>query len=205
MSTGAHELEEIRESVEVLQAAGADELVLLHCVSSYPTPLAEINLRVVKTLSEEFSVPVGLSDHTTNPTTPPSAAVALGASVVEKHYTLDKSMEGPDHSFALEPDELDAMVTAIRNTEKALGDEIVGVQEAETELQEIARRRIHAAHDISPGEQITDEDVEILRSGNRKQGLEPKHYETILGKEAAKNIARGEGITLDDLKTGQPE
>jgi N-acetylneuraminate synthase len=124
---------------------------------------------------------------------------------VEKHFTLDKSMEGPDHNFALEPDELDAMVTAIRNTEKALGDGAIGVQEAETELQEIARRRIHAAHDISPGEQITDEDVEILRSGNRKKGLKPKHYDAILGKKAAKNIARGEGITWDDLKTGQPE
>jgi N-acetylneuraminate synthase len=205
MSTGAHELNEIREAVEVLQEAGADELVLLHCVSSYPTPLESINVRAVETLDEEFSVPVGFSDHTTDPTTAPSAAVALGASVVEKHYTLNKSMDGPDHSFALEPDELEAMVSAIRNTETALDDGTIGVQEAETELQEIARRRLHAGRDISTGERITDEDVEILRSGNRKQGLEPKHYEAVLGRKAATDIATGEGITWDDIKGQRPE
>jgi N-acetylneuraminate synthase len=199
MSTGAHELDEVHKAVEVLRDAGADELVLLHCVSSYPTPIDSINVRAVETLDEEFSVPVGFSDHTTDPTTAPSAAVALGASVVEKHYTLDKSMEGPDHSFALEPDQLDAMVSAVRNTETVLGDGTVGVLEPERDLHEIARRRIHAAREIEAGEELTKADVEILRSGTRKQGLEPKHYHAVVGQRTTSDIAEGEGIRWDHL------
>ena len=121
MSTGAHELAEVRESVEVLESAGVSGLALLQCVAAYPTPLEDINVRVVETLADEFEVPVGLSDHTLDPVTAPAAAVALGANVIEKHITLDKSMEGPDHQFALEPDQIAEMVAAIRDTEAALG------------------------------------------------------------------------------------
>jgi N-acetylneuraminate synthase len=200
MSTGAHELDEVRESVEVLRDAGADDIILLHCVASYPAPPESANVRAVEMLRDEFSVPTGLSDHTLNPVTAPSAAVALGASVVEKHFTLDKSMEGPDHEFALEPDELDEMVTAIRKTEKVLGSGEVDVLDAEEELHEIARRRIHAARDIESGETISEEDVEVLRSGKRKKGLEPKFYEEVVGNEAKKAISEGEGVTWEDVR-----
>lgn len=200
MSTGAHELNEVRESVEVLRDAGAEDIVLLHCVASYPTPTESANVRAVETLRDEFGVPTGLSDHTLDPVTAPSAAVALGASVVEKHFTLDNSMEGPDHEFALEPDELDEMVTAIRKTEKVLGSGEVDVLDAEEELHEIARRRIHAARDIEAGEVISEEDVEVLRSGKRKKGLEPKFYEEVVGNEAKKTISKGEGVTREDVR-----
>jgi N,N'-diacetyllegionaminate synthase len=199
MSTGAHELDEVRESVEVLRDAGADEIVLLHCVASYPTPLESANVRAVKTLHEEFGSPTGLSDHTLDPVVAPSAAVALGASVVEKHFTLDKSMEGPDHEFALEPDELDEMVTAIRKTEKVLGSGEVEVLKAEEELHEIARRRIHASRDIEEGEVISEDEIEVLRSGRRKKGLEPKFYEEVVGRTAKTGIEKGEGVTWEDI------
>ena len=200
MSTGAHELDEVRESVEVLREAGADDIVLLHCVASYPTPLESANVRAVETLRDEFGTATGLSDHTLDPVTTPSAAVALGASVVEKHFTLDKSMEGPDHEFALEPDELNEMVDAVRKTEKVLGEGAVEVLNAEKELHEIARRRIHAARDIKEGETISENDIAILRSGRNKAGAEPKFYEHIIGKETKKKINEGDGICLNNVR-----
>jgi len=200
MSTGAHELGEVHESVEVLREAGADDIVLLHCVASYPTPLESANVRAVKTLHDEFGTPTGLSDHTLDPVTAPTAAVALGASVVEKHFTLDNSMEGPDHGFALEPDELNEMVDAVRRTEAALGDGTVEVLDAEKELHEIARRRIHAARDIEVGEVISEEDIEVLRSGRRKRGAKPKFYEEMIGKETKKKITEGDGVSLKDVR-----
>jgi N-acetylneuraminate synthase len=200
MSTGTHELDEVRESVEVLRDAGADDIVLLHCVASYPTPLGAANVRAVKTLRDTFNLQSGLSDHTLDPVTAPSAAVALGAGVVEKHFTLDKSMDGPDHEFALEPDELNEMVDTIRRTEQALGDGTVKVLNVEEELHEIARRRIHAACDIEEGEVISEEDVKILRSGKRKRGAEPKFYEEIIGKKTKNYIREGEGVSLEDVR-----
>lgn len=200
VSTGVHDLDEVREAVEILRNEGAANVVLLHCVASYPTPLESINVRAIKTLNQEFELPVGLSDHTTHPTTAPSTAVALGASVVEKHFTLDKSMEGPDHNFALEPDELDRMISSIRRTEKVLGSGEVDILDEEKELHEIARRRIHAANDIGKGDIITENDVEVLRSGRREKGLEPKFYENIIGLEAAESIHKGNGITWKNVR-----
>lgn len=199
MSTGAHDLEEVRESVEVLRNAGVNDFTLLQCVAAYPTPLAEINVRVVKTLQETFGVPTGLSDHTLDPVTAPSAAVSLGASVIEKHFTLDKSMEGPDHEFALEPAELQEMVSAINDTETALGSGEKRVLEVEEELYEKARRAIHATRDINPGDELTVDNVEVLRSGEHTSGLHPKHYEDILGEKAAIEIPKGSGIQWRDI------
>jgi N-acetylneuraminate synthase len=199
MSTGAHELAEVRESVQALQDAGCEELVLLQCVAAYPTPLSEINVRVVRTLREEFGVPSGLSDHTLDPVTAPAAAVALGASVVEKHFTLDKSMEGPDHQFALEPAELDAMVTAIRDAESALGSGEKRVLEVEEELYRKARRGIHAVRDIEAGTVITERDVKVLRPGKHDRGLDPKFYDEVVESTAARDIRADEGIQWEDL------
>lgn len=200
MSTGAHELSEVRESVDVLRDAGADEFALLQCVAAYPTPLEDINVRVVETLIDEFGAPAGLSDHTLDPVTAPSTAVALGASIVEKHFTLDKTMEGPDHQFALEPDELDAMVSAIRDTETALGSHKKQVLEVESELYDKARRTIHAAADIDAGERFTEDNLKILRPGERAAGLDPKFYDDVLGKTAARDIGCSEGIQWEDVE-----
>jgi len=200
MSTGAHDHEEVAASVEVLREAGVDALALLHCVAAYPTPLANANVRVVETLRESFGVQSGLSDHTLDPVVAPSAAVALGATVVEKHFTLDKTMEGPDHEFALEPDELDRMVTAIRETEQALGSGEVRVLDTETELYEKARRGVHAVKDVTAGETVTDEDVRVLRPGERDRGLRPRFYDEVVGETAARDIDSGKGIEWDDLE-----
>jgi N,N'-diacetyllegionaminate synthase len=200
MSTGAHELSEVRESVGVLQDAGVSGLALLQCVASYPTPLDDINVRVVETLREEFGVPSGLSDHTLDPVTAPAASVALGASVVEKHFTLDRTMEGPDHEFALEPEELDAMVSAIRNTERALGSGEKRVLDVEAELYDKARRRIQAVRDIEAGDELTEADVEILRPGKREAGLHPKFYSEVIGRTAARPVTKGDGIQWSDLE-----
>lgn len=197
MSTGAHELDEISESVDVLRDAGADELVLLQCVAAYPTPLSEINVRVVETLQREFDTLAGLSDHTLDPVTAPSAAVALGGVVVEKHFTLDRSMDGPDHEFALEPDELDQMVSAIRATKQALGSPEKSVLEVESELHQKARRAIHAVKDIEAGDELTETNVKVLRPGEREPGLHPKFYDDVLGAEAARDIQMNEGIDWD--------
>ena len=205
MSTGAHEMTEVAESVEVLQEAGCDDISLLQCVAAYPTPIEDINVRVVKTLREEFGLPAGLSDHTLDPVTAPAAAVALGASVVEKHFTLDKTMEGPDHEFALEPDELDEMVSAIRNTEAALGSGKKEVLAVEEELQNVARRRVHTTKHIHSGEKITRENTDILRSGRRKNGVDPKYYEELLGSTVTTDISKGEGVTWDSVNSSKQD
>jgi N-acetylneuraminate synthase len=199
MSTGAHELDEVGESVDVLRDAGVSDLVLLQCTAAYPTPLSDVNVRVVSTLQETFDVPAGLSDHTLDPVTAPSAAVVLGGAVVEKHFTLDKSMEGPDHEFALEPDELDRMITAIRNTERALGSPEKSVLTVEEELYEKARRAIHATADIGAGEEFTEDNVAVLRPGDQEAGLHPKFYDEVVGKTAARSIGKAEGLQWDDV------
>jgi N-acetylneuraminate synthase len=199
MSTGAHELDEVAESVATLRDAGVSDLALLQCVAAYPTPLSEINVRVVETLRNEFDVPTGLSDHTLDPVTAPTAAVALGASVVEKHFTLDKSMEGPDHEFALEPDQLDEMVTAIRDMEAALGTGEKRVLGVEEELHQKARRAIHASEDIEKGEKLTEDNLRVLRPGEKESGLHPKFYDEIIGTTAAVDVAAGDGITWNDI------
>ena len=200
LSTGAHELDEIAETIDVLQNEGVEDLVILHCVSGYPTPLDQINVRVVKTLRDRFGIDTGLSDHTLDPTTAPVAAVSLGGSVVEKHFTLDKSMPGPDHAFALDPDELSEMVTAIRKTERALGDGVKRLAEAEKELHDKARRFVHARTDISAGEAFTEDNIGILCHGELDPGLLPKHYDEVLGSTATRDIEQSAGITWDDIR-----
>jgi N-acetylneuraminate synthase len=199
MSTGAHELAEVRESVDVLKDAGATEFALLQCVAAYPTPITEINVNIVETLADEFGVPTGLSDHTLDPVTAPTAAVALGANIVEKHFTLDKTMEGPDHEFALEPDELEEMVASIRDTEAALGTGEKSVLDIETELYEKARRAIHAVEDIEAGTQFTEQNLQVLRPGSREAGLPPKFYHEIIGNFASNSIEKGDGIQWSDV------
>ena len=199
MSTGAHDLDEVRESVAVIETAGAAGLALLQCVAAYPTPIEEINVKIVETLADEFGVPSGLSDHTLDPVTAPAAAVALGASVVEKHFTLDKTMDGPDHEFALEPDELSEMVTAIRDTEAALGTGEKSILNIESELHDKARRAGHAVEDIAAGEEFTTENLKVLRPGDRDPGLLPKFYDELIGQTAVRDLEKSAGIGWDDV------
>ena len=200
MSTGAHDKEEIEDAVAVLREDGVEDLGLLHCVSSYPTPLEEINVRAVETLQQEFDAVVGFSDHTTDPATAPAAAVALGASVVEKHFTLDKEMEGPDHSFALEPDELQEMITKIRQTENALGNGNLGTLDVESGTISRAQRGIFAVQDVQSGETIKEDSVDVLRPGKPEHdGLHPKYMNEVIGSKALKTIREGQPLTLDKI------
>lgn len=198
LSTGAHSLSEVSESVSLLREAGVDDIVLLQCVTAYPTPLEEANVRVVKGLQEEFGLPSGLSDHTTDPVTAPSAAVALGACVIEKHFTLDSSMQGPDHKFALEPDELERMVKAIRNTEKCLGEKEKTVLDVETETP-TGRQCLHASVDVEEGTEITDKNTKYLRPIGESLGVEPKAHTEVMGRKVNRDIEKGEVIKRSDI------
>jgi N-acetylneuraminate synthase len=199
VSTGAHTMDAVEEMVATLEDAGIDELALLQCTSAYPTPLEAANVGVLKQYQDRFGYPVGLSDHTVDPTTAPVVATALGASIIEKHVTLDSSLDGPDHGFALEPDELERMVEAIRDAETALGDGEKRVLDVERETYENGRRCIHAARDLSAGSRLSDDDIVVLRPGENERGIPPKAYERVLGTELANAVSANDSITAGDL------
>ena len=198
LSTGAANLEEVDESIEAFLNTGNKDLMLMQCTASYPAPLESLNLRAIQTMNEAFGVPVGLSDHSRDPLVGPLAAVALGASLVEKHFTLSNQLPGPDHPFSVEPGELKQMVEKIRELEQTLGTGEKVVQDAETELRSFARRSIFAIADIAPGELISPENVAVLRSGQLEPGLEPKYYDEIIGKTATRNVTSGSAILMQD-------
>jgi N,N'-diacetyllegionaminate synthase len=192
MSTGMSTLDEIRAAFDILKTNGAGKIILLHCNTQYPTRLEDVNLRAMCTLKNEFGVEVGYSDHTMGIEVP-VAAVALGASVIEKHFTMDRTMEGPDHKASLEPKEFAAMVKAVRNTEKLLGSEKKQVTDSERENMAIARKSIIADKDISKGEVFTEENLTTKRPGN---GLSPMLWEQIIGRRASRNFRKDEMIEL---------
>ena len=195
LSVGLGSLEEIREALDVIYSTGNRNVALLHCVVSYPTKPEDANLNVIKTLKREFRVPVGFSDHTMEISVP-IGAVALGADIIEKHFTLDRKLEGPDHPYALEPEELKIMVKGIRDVEKALGSGIKQVGEPERKELISARRSIHAKGDISKGTTITKDMIKIVRPCT---GIEPKHLNRVLNAKAKKNILKDDVITWNDL------
>ena len=195
LSTGMSTLEDVTEAITVLQEKGTGEIALLHCVSCYPSRAEDTNLRAMETLRSAFNLPVGLSDHSVGIHIP-IAAVALGACIIEKHFTLDKNLPGPDHSASLEPDELKEMVEAIRDVEHALGDGIKRPTLSEEETRKAARRSLVARTNIPAGTLITGEMLDIKRPGT---GLEPKQINLVIGKKAKKRIARGEVITQAKL------
>lgn len=172
------------------QAALAEKVLLLHCTTEYPAPMVDINLRAMDTLSQAFRLPIGYSDHSQGITIP-VAAVARGACLIEKHFTLDRNMEGPDHKASLEPDELAAMVQGIRDVELALGDGIKGPRPSEIKNKEIARKSLVAACDIDVGATLTEENLAIKRPGN---GMSPYSYWQLLGQTAKRAYLAGEPI-----------
>lgn len=192
MSTGMSTLEEIEQAVKVLTENGTHGLRLLHCNTEYPTPFEDVNLQVMKTLRERFGVEVGYSDHTKGIEVP-IAAVAMGATVIEKHFTLDRNMEGPDHKASLEPDELKRMVDAIRHIEKAIGTSEKIVTESERKNIAIARKSIVARKNIKAGELLTEDNITTKRPGS---GINPMRWREVLGTCAVRDFAEDELIEL---------
>lgn len=180
MSTGMCEMEEIEAAIQVLEQAGTTDISVLHCNTEYPTPFCDVNLLAMKQMAYVLKKPIGYSDHTVGIEVP-IAAVALGAVVIEKHFTLDRTMEGPDHKASLEPDELKAMVSAIRNIEKSLGDGEKKRTESEAKNCAVARKSIVAKCKIQKGETFTEENLTVKRPGT---GISPMKWYEVLGTKA---------------------
>lgn len=195
LSTGMTTLGEVEEALNVIRSEGVKDIILLHCVSDYPAKMKDVNLRAMETLKHAFKLPVGFSDHTLGITVP-IAAVTLGACVMEKHFTLDKNLSGPDHKASLEPDELKEMVQAIRDVEQALGDGIKRSTKNEDEVKRVVRRSIVARVDIPDGTIITGDMIEVKRPGT---GIEPKYTKLVVGKKAKMNIKKDDLITWNKL------
>ena len=185
LSTGMADMGEIEDALDILRESGTkkEDIVVLHANTMYPTPMEDVNLRAMQTIGNTFDVAYGYSDHTLGIEVD-IAAVALGASVIEKHFTLDKSMPGPDHKASLEPAELIAMVKAIRNIELALGSSIKKPSRSEKPNMEVARKSIVAKSDIKKGEVFTEENVTVKRPGN---GISPMRWDELLGTIAQKD------------------
>ena len=192
MSTGMASLKEIEAALNILKVNGAKDIVLLHCNTEYPTPMEDVNLLAMIQMRNLFNCKVGYSDHTQGIEVP-IAAVTLGARIIEKHFTLDKNMPGPDHKASLEPEELKLMVTSIRNIEKALGDGIKKVSKSEKKNIEIARKSITAKKMIKKGETFTTDNITCKRPGN---GISPMEWYNVLGQKAIKDFKEDELILL---------
>ena len=192
LSTGMCTLEEIDDCVSVLKEHGAKDIVILHCTTQYPTPYEEVNLRAMLTLQDRYQCDVGYSDHTKGIEVS-VAAVALGACVIEKHFTLDRNMEGPDHKASLEPDELKEMVLSIRNIEKSLGDGEKKPAGSELKNKSVARKSIIAARNIKKGEVFTEENLTTKRPGT---GISPMKWFEVIGKVASRDFFEDEMIEL---------
>lgn len=192
MSTGMATLEEIEEAVQAAREAGGEQIALLKCTSAYPAPSEEMNLRTIPELERRFDVPVGLSDHTLGIAVP-VAAIALGASIIEKHLTLSRSTPGPDSEFSLEPPEFMALVEAVRVAEKALGTVRFGPGEKESSGK-VFRRSLYVVREVKSGEVFTTENVRSIRPG---LGLHTRHLTEILGRRAACDIARATPLSWE--------
>ncbi len=180
LSTGMSNMQEVKDAVKVLKQNGTEDITVLHCNTQYPTSMDDVNLRAMVSMREKLNLPVGYSDHTQGIEVP-IAAVAMGATVIEKHFTLDKTMEGPDQKASLEPNELTEMVKAIRNIEKALGDENKDITESERDNLLIVRKSIVAACRIEKGDVYTEKNLTVKRPGN---GISPMKWDEIIGKVA---------------------
>jgi len=197
MSTGMANLGEVEEAINTIREVNFKvQISLLHCTTNYPTPYEEVNLKAMQTLAAAFKLPVGYSDHTLGIEVP-IAAVAMGAKIIEKHFTLDNKLPGPDHKASLEPDELKEMVTVIRNIEMALGDGIKKHNESEIEIMKVARRSLIASRDIKAGEIIKESDIAIKRPGT---GILPKFKEVVIGMKLANDIRQDEPFRWENFK-----
>jgi N-acetylneuraminate synthase len=194
MSTGMASLGDIEAALEVVEAAGTPrgQITLLQCTTEYPAPFDEVNLHAMTSLAAAFGLPVGYSDHTTGIEVP-IAAVALGATVIEKHFTLDRTLPGPDHRASLQPDELAAMVAAIRNVEAALGDGVKRPTPSELRNRAVARRSIVASRPIAAGEPFSQDNLAAKRPGT---GISPMRWQEVIGRPASRDFEPDEAIEL---------
>ena len=199
LSTGACDLAEIRWALQILEDAGCTEIALLQCTAAYPTPPDAANVSALVTLREQLGVMTGLSDHTRDPTAAPMVATALGAVAIEKHFTLSNDLDGPDHAYAIEPDELARLVRAVRRAEKVIGNGIKEVQAIEEELRNFARRSIVTIRPVSSGESFSRDNVDILRTGKLRGGLPPSRLGGVLTAVASRDIPAETPLSESDL------
>ncbi len=194
MSTGMATENEISEALETARSGGCNSLLLFHCISSYPAPIEQANLKQILNLKKTFGVSIGLSDHTIG-NTAAIASVALGACAIEKHFTISRQEKGPDSEFSVEPSELKELVKDIKNAWEALGNEGFNRPEAEQDSK-MFKRSIYFVSDIKSGEKIKKSDIRRIRPGF---GLAPKYFEKLIGKTLAKDVTRGDAVNLDML------
>lgn len=197
LSTGMATLQEVVDAFDLLTTHGVDreKITVLHCNTEYPTPIEDVNLKAMLTLQKELNVDVGYSDHTLGIEVP-IAAVAMGATVIEKHFTIDKSMKGPDHKSSLEPGELKAMVSAIRNIELAKGNGFKTPSPSEIKNLKFARKSIHLARDVSENHKVTESDLIMKRPGD---GISPMQLDLVIGKKIIKNLKADHQLTWEDF------
>lgn len=194
LSTGMATLAQVATAYDTLRAGGAPSVALLHCTTNYPCPINEVNLRAMQTMKQAFKCKVGYSDHTMG-TEIPIAAVAMGAEIIEKHFTLDRNMEGPDHKASLEPDELKYMVDCIRNIEGALGDGIKRPNASEVEISKVVQKSIVAKVPLKKGDLISENNITIKRAGS---GIPAAHWDMIIGTKALHDFDIDEPIRIDE-------
>ena len=195
LSTGMSNLSDIESALDFISQYTDKEVKVLHCTTNYPCPMDEVNLKAMNTIKDAFQVAVGYSDHTLGIEVP-IAAVTLGAEIIEKHFTLDKTMEGPDHVASLEPDELKEMTRTIRNIERALGSGIKKPNKSEVKIQSIVKRKIVLAKDVEINHVLTENDLEYKRCEN---GIESKYYKNIIGKKVKRKIDADSPLMWEDI------
>lgn len=201
LSTGAATIADIEWAINYFYQNGGKQISLMQTTAKYPAPLSTLNLKTIPNLIKQFNIPVGLSDHSIDPIIGPVTAVALGATIIEKHFTLHKKLPGPDHSFAITPEQLKIMIKSVRDCEESLGDGEKNVQKEEIELRHFAQRSIQATKPIKKDELLREgKNIDILRSGKQKQGLHPKFLSEIENKKSKHDIPLGEGIMKDDYE-----
>ncbi|RUR20254.1 N-acetylneuraminate synthase [Legionella sp. km535] len=199
ISTGMCDLDEVRAAIEVVKPyygnAYAQNLVLLHCTSNYPAAYQDVNLKAMQTLAQEFNLPVGYSDHTLG-TLIPTLAIGMGACVIEKHFTMDKTLSGPDHLASMSPDELKTMVSSIRDAESALGNGVKKPSENEIPIRALVRRSVTLKHDLSKGDQISSDDLILLRPGT---GISPSELPNVVGARLSLNLPAGSTLLWEHI------
>jgi sialic acid synthase SpsE/RimJ/RimL family protein N-acetyltransferase len=200
VSTGTADLREVREMVEAVRAVGGEQLVLLQCTAKYPAPLGALNLQAMTTMARELGVPVGLSDHSREPLPGPMAAAALGACVIEKHFTLSNALPGPDHPYALEPEELSEVIRSVRQVERTLGSGMKVPQVEEDELRRFARRSVFTTRTVRAGEPLTVENLAVLRCGKLASKLPPSEFVRMLGRAACHDLQADTAVAFEDAR-----
>lgn len=199
LSTGMANLSEIEKALECIREFNENNIIVLHCTTNYPCPMEEVNLLAMNTIKDAFKVEVGYSDHTIGIEIP-IAAIAMGATVIEKHFTLDKSMEGPDHQASLNPEELEEMVRAVRHVEIALGSGIKKPNVSETIIKKVVRRKVILSCDVDQGHVIKEEDLEYKRANN---GIDVEHYGDIIGKRLRHPMTKDSVLEWGDIENAE--